>query len=484
MMRLFVTLTCLLAVASAAMAASATGQRVLAVVDKEHTDSYDAFVASLQQRGFQVSVQAPDEATDDTLFEFGERVFDHLLFLAPKMKQFPRGLTPKTVVEFLREGGNMLAGVSPQLSEAWRDFAREFGLEFGERGTMLVDHLGFDKSLDTGNHAAVLVGGHRGQLDAGGLATEAARVFSDETRVMKQAFVYRGIAHWVGPNPLAFPLLVPPTTSYQTDPPVISTSVDGSWEASNVGKLEALHSQPDLLTGADAHTPDSAASLATAIQLRDNSARVVFVGSTELFGDALYNDAARPMQRAVVDDMTTWVFQERGVLRVTRSAHQRLRANEHDVRPDYEETDNSTSMYRIKDTVSYSLEVTMFDGQAWGPAPSDLDLQLSAVMLDPYVTVPLVAHQGHNATWYQAHLQLPDRHGVFTLRVNWKRHGWSYVIADDLVPVRPFNHDEYPRMLSSSWPYMAGAFSTMIGFVAFVYLWLTMPAEKLASKTL
>ncbi|WFD20217.1 oligosaccharyl transferase glycoprotein complex, beta subunit [Malassezia caprae] len=466
----------------AALAASATGQRVLAVVEKEYTHSYDAYLTSLQQRGFEVSVQAPDDAQDNTLFEFGERKFDHLLFLAPTIKQFPRGLTTHTIVEFLREGGNMLAGVSPQLSESWRDFAREFGLEFGERGTMLVDHLGYDQALDTGNHAAVLVGGHRDQMGAGGLATEAGGVFSDETRSIKEALVYRGIAHWVGPNPLAFPLLRPPTTSYQTDPPSITTSPDGSWHAANVGKLEALHSQPDLLTGADAHTPDASASLATAIQLRDNSARVVFVGSTELFGD-LYKGAARPLQRAFVDDITSWTFQERGVLRVVRTAHQRLRANEHDVRPDYEENEHTSSMYRIKDTLSYSLQVAMFDGQTWGPAPSDLDLQLSAVMLDPYVTVPLKPHRGPYATMYEADLRLPDRHGVFTLRVNWKRHGWSYVRADDVVPVRPFNHDEYPRMLSSSWPYIAGAFSTMFGFVAFVYLWLTMPVEKLASKT-
>lgn len=482
MMRLFVTVTCLLAIAGAAIAASATGQRVLAVVDKEHTHSYDAYITSLRQHGFEVSVQVPGDAQDGTLFEFGERKFDHLLFLAPEIKQFPRGLTTHTIVEFLREGGNMLAGLSPQLSESWRDFAREFGLEFGERGTMLVDHLGYDKTVDTGNHAAVLVGGYRDQLGAGGLADEAGGVFSDETRAIKEALVYRGIAHWVGPNPLAFPLLLPPTTSYQTDPPLITASPDGAWNAANVGKLEALYSQSDLLTGADAHTPDARASLATAIQLRDNSARVVFVGSTELFGD-LYKDAARPLQRAFVNDITSWAFQERGVLRVTRTAHQRLRAHEHDVRPDYEESEHTSSMYRIKDTVSYSIGVTMFDGQTWGPAPSDLDLQLSAVMLDPYVTVPLVPHRGANATVYEADLRLPDRHGVFTLRVNWKRRGWSYVMADDVVPVRPFNHDEYPRMLSSSWPYVAGAFSTMLGFAAFVYLWLTMPAEKLASKT-
>ncbi|WFD27211.1 oligosaccharyl transferase glycoprotein complex, beta subunit [Malassezia nana] len=463
------------------MAASATGSRVLALVDKADMHSYDAYMASMQQRGFHVDIRAPDEA-QDALFELGERKFDHLLMLAPRMKQFPMGLAPQQIIEFLRDGGNMLVGVSPQLSEAWRELAREFGVEMGERKTKLVDHFGYDAQLDSGDHSAVLVGGHRDALQAGGLAAEAHAVFSDSTKAIADPLVFRGVAHWVGPNPLAFPLLLPPTTAYQTEPPSIVRGSDGAWQAE--GKLEALHSQLDLLTGADAHTPDAAASLATAIQLRDNSARVVLVGSTELFATSLYDDAARPLQRAVVDDMTSWAFQERGVLRVMRSSHHRVRADERDVRPDYEELEGTTSMYRIKDTVAYELEISMYDGQAWQPAPADLDLQLSAVMLDPYVTVPLEAKKGPNSTLFRGHLRLPDKHGVFTLRVQWRRHGWSYMVAEDVVPVRPFNHDEYPRMLSSAWPYMAGAFSTMLGFVAFVYLWLTLPAEKLASKTL
>lgn len=90
-------------------------------------------------------------------------------------------------------------------------------------------------------------------------------------------------------------------------------------------------------------------------------------------------------------------------------------------------------------------------------------------MLDPYITVPLEAVAPSR---YAATFDVPDRHGVFTFVVDWKRHGWTYIHTRDTAPVRPFNHDEYPRFLSSAWPYMAGSVSTVAAFLVFSTLWL------------
>ncbi|KAL4402226.1 oligosaccharyl transferase glycoprotein complex, beta subunit [Malassezia pachydermatis] len=453
----------------------------MAIVEDSEQASYSTYFDSLLARGYDLSIAAPSAwKEEDDLFVHGERMYDHIVMLAPHLKKLPTGLEPQTLVEFLQKGGNMLVALSPQLTEAWRDFAREFGLDFGERGMKLVDHFGYDTALDLGDHSAVRVGGNvkeRGSLAAGGIVPNAA-VFSDKTRMSEDSLLFRGIAHWVGPNPLAFPLLLPPLTAYQSDVPKV-TGEPSAFTASNINKLEALHDMTDLLTGADAHSEDATASLASAVQLRDNSARAVFVGSLELFQNDLYGDASRPLQRSFVDDLTAWTFQESSVLRIASNSHQRVRLHEHDVRPDYEEQDNVVSMYRIKDIVKYALTLEAFDGARWGPAPNDLDLQLSAIMLDPYVTEPLHAVSSNaNSTTYTTTLRLPDRHGVFTLRVNWKRPGWTYIRKDDVIPVRPFNHDEYPRMVSSSWPYISGALSTMTAFVVFVALWFTLPVTK------
>lgn len=445
------------------LASSATGSRVLVILD-EPMDPYASLLGNLGERGYEVTVRTSAAATkDDALFAYDERVYDHIALLVPALKSLKGGISPQALVRFAEDGGNLLVGLSPRVSEAWRDFAREFGVELAERGTMLVDHFGYDPATDRGDHTSVLVGGYRDYFSAGGIA--APDVFRPETREALATYpiVFRGAAHWVGPNPLAFPLLTPPSTAYESELP----------EKGRIAQLEPLHEAKSLLTGFRAQNPDAAASLATAVQLRTNS-RVVFLGSLALLQDPLYTDTARPAQQAVVDEMIAWTFQERGVLRVVSTTHERVRANDQDVRPEYEEEVGvSTSMYRVKDDVFFSLQLASYENQ-WGPAPTDLDLQLAVTMLDPFITLPLKAHVDGNATRYQGTFRLPDRHGVFTLRVNWKRHGWTYVVTEDVVPVRPYNHDEYPRMLSSSWPYVSGALSTMLAFSVFAGLWCAM----------
>lgn len=456
--------------ACTALASSAAGSRVLAVVSDGDAGAYAPWLDALRTRGFQVTLRT--EKDSEPLTRYGEAQFDHVALLAPAVKQLPAQLRAQELVSFAKQGGNLLVALSPELSEAWRAFAREFSLEFGERDAALIDHFGVDVS-DSGDHTAVLVGGP-GAARGGAAVQEPVFTRATLELLASRPFVYRGAAHWVGPNALVHSLLAPPASAYQAEPP------NPEKGAAALEAMQPLYEARPLLTGFDAFGGDATASLASAMQLRESSARVTFVGSTALFQSLYSKDA---VQRAVVDDLVSWTFQERGVLRVVRTAHERVRRDEHDVRPEYEEEPGVAKMYRIKDFVAYSLDLEAWDGQQFAPAPPTLDLQVSAWMLDPYVTVPLRAvGQVGNATRYATEFQLPDRHGVYTMKVNWKRPGWTYVVTHDTAPVRPFNHNEYPRMLSSSWPYVAGAFSTMAGFSLFVYLWLITGREKVASK--
>jgi len=78
---------------------------------------------------------------------------------------------------------------------------------------------------------------------------------------------------------------------------------------------------------------------------------------------------------------------------------------------------------------------------------------------------------------------LPDVYGVFTLRVNYKRTGYTYIDAKDVIAVRPFQHDEYPRFLPSAWPYYATSASVMLAFVAFSGAWMWSAPPKPKQKT-
>ncbi|EST09106.1 Dolichyl-diphosphooligosaccharide--protein glycosyltransferase subunit WBP1 [Kalmanozyma brasiliensis GHG001] len=535
---------------------SATGNRVLVVIEPSVKSTYSTFLASLSSRGYSVEFKAPRDVKPQ-LVQHDVLSYDHLILLSPAAKSLAADISPQQLVEYLKTGGNMLVGLDSTASEMHRDFAREFSLEFEERGSALVDHFRYSDQ-DAGNHTSVLVGGKKSataRLSTGGLVPNT-NVFSTETlRAAKDApLLYRGIAHRVGANPLAFPLILPPATSYSSDVPALvkeqddvveSTSystpapvtvtttriVDGEaftseilstpravptvvkskaasklgkngWVAKNRASLESLESRKELVAGLPTSASTQVVSLVSGFQLASNSARAVFLGSTDLLSDAFFSDSlCGKVNELVVSDLTSWAFQEKGVLKVVATHHHRVKSSPSDTREDYEETEEGSRMYRIKDHVQFSVDLVQHHPQlGFIPADKSLDLQVAFKMLDPYITAHLApvdsgnfthispatvgAGQGESQAFqrFETTFQVPDRHGVFTFHLDFKRQGLSFVESKDTAPVRPFNHDEYPRFLSSSWPYITGAFSTVAGFLVFVAIWLTIRDEPSTGK--
>ncbi|KIS67127.1 dolichyl-diphosphooligosaccharide-protein glycotransferase [Mycosarcoma maydis] len=548
---LFCTLACALP--------SATGDRILVVVDQSAKSTYSNLFASLSSRGYKVDFKAPRD-TKPELVQHDVLSYDHLMLLSPASKSLAADLSPQKLVEYLKAGGNMVVGLDSSVSEMQRDLAREFSLEFEQRGSALVDHFRYSSEHDAGNHTAVLVGGKRSARTAGlsgGGLVQNKNVFSQVTleAVEQSPLLYRGIVHRVGANPLAFPLIVAPATSYSSEVPLLakeqleaveSTSystpapvtvtttkmVEGEtvtsvtlstpravatvikrestsklgkdgWVAKKRNSVDALEARKELVAGLGTGSGSTHAlvSLVSGFQLASNSARAVFVGSTEMLSDAFFSDASSgSVNQLVVADLTAWTFQEKGVLKLIGTHHHRVKSGATDTRQDYEETQEANKMYRINDHVYYSVDVAEHDAQlGWIGASNQLDLQVSFKMLDPYITAHLAPVDvdstnsscvGFNSTGaspaftrFATTFQLPDRHGVFSFILDFKRTGLSFLHAKDTAPLRPFNHDEYPRFLSSSWPYITGAFSTVTGFLVFCALWLTIrdhpgPAKK------
>jgi oligosaccharyltransferase complex subunit beta len=96
-------------------------------------------------------------------------------------------------------------------------------------------------------------------------------------------------------------------------------------------------------------------------------------------------------------------------------------------------------------------------------------------MLDPYHRISLTPSVfSPNSTTYSTSFRIPDQHGVFAFRVNYKRPFLSNVDEKYTVTVRHFAHDEYTRSwdISGAWVWMAGIAVTVVGWVAFCALWL------------
>ena len=98
------------------------------------------------------------------------------------------------------------------------------------------------------------------------------------------------------------------------------------------------------------------------------------------------------------------------------------------------------------------------------------DLQISFVMLDPYIRQPMT-HDGNGR--FSLKFRVPDVYGVFKYVIDYKHLGYSYINLQQVVPVRPFKHDEYERFLLPAYPYYVSVLSTMVAFfmLGFVYLY-------------
>lgn len=97
------------------------------------------------------------------------------------------------------------------------------------------------------------------------------------------------------------------------------------------------------------------------------------------------------------------------------------------------------------------------------------DLQVSFVMLDPYVRQPMV-HAGNGT--YSLAFKVPDVYGVFKYVIDYRRPGYSSIDITQVVPVRPYHHDEYERFLLAAYPYYASVLSTMVAFFGLGWLYL------------
>lgn len=107
-------------------------------------------------------------------------------------------------------------------------------------------------------------------------------------------------------------------------------------------------------------------------------------------------------------------------------------------------------------------------------------------MLSPFHRLTLTpTSRTANSTIYSTSFTLPDQHGIFNFLVNYKRPFLTSVFEKRTVTVRHFAHDEWPRsfVITGAYPWIAGIGVTVVGWVAFVGLWLfSRPVEEKSRK--
>lgn len=460
----------LLALLGVSHALSYTGNRLLVVLEEAgEKDKYSTFWADLTSRGFSLTFSSPK---DDklSLFRYGERAYDHVILLPPKSKGLGPNLSPQTIVEFINREGNILMALSGESATptAIQSLLLEFDIHLStDRNSLVVDHFNYDKVSAADKHDVLV-------LDRPQEYKQGVKSFFGGNGVVA---VPRAVGQVLGnENPMLAPILRAPSTAYPYNP-----------------KEEAEASDDPFAVGTQL-------TLVTAFQAR-NSARFTVLGSSEMLQDKWFDATVKrgdkeekAANKEFAKQISAWTFKEVGVLKVGRLQHW---LKEGAVKFGINETgldvpEHNPTIYRIKNDVAFEIELSEWSNDhfvPFHPAPSDV-VQLEFSMLSPFHRLPLKAlapSPTHpNSTIFATDFKLPDQHGIFNFRVNYKRPFLTNVDEKREVTVRHFAHDEYARSwaISGAWPWIAGIWVTVAGWLGFVALWLySAPASDKIKKT-
>ena len=242
-------------------------------------------------------------------------------------------------------------------------------------------------------------------------------------------------------------------------------------------------------------------NLVSAFQAR-NSARFTVLGSAEALEDKWFDasvqlpgssqKALKTGNKAFAQKLSAWTFKELGVLKVGTIEHHLnelpQKKAEGAVQSASSALELNPSIYRIKNFVHYSIQLSEWQTDRWAPftPPPGDEVQLEFSMLSPFHRLSLqAAEKGQNSTLYTAEFTLPDQHGIFNFFVEYRRPFYTNVEEKRTVTVRHFAHDEWPRsfVISGAWPWISGIWVTIAGWLGFVILWLySKPREEKAGS--
>ncbi|XP_072386790.1 dolichyl-diphosphooligosaccharide--protein glycosyltransferase 48 kDa subunit [Diabrotica undecimpunctata] len=424
---------------SAIVVCNAQGPTLVLLDNQVIKETHSIFFRSLQERGYTLTFKIADDSSL-LLSKYGEYLYKNLIIFAPSVEEFGGNLNVETITQFVDDGGNVLVTGSSTTGDVLRELASEFGFEVDEDGAFVIDHLNYDVT-DEGQHTKLVVSSEN--------LIDAPVIVGPKRGV--SPLLYQGTGILVdSENPLVLPLLTADSTAYSFNP------------------NQQIKEYP--------HAVGRDAVLIAGLQARNN-ARVVFCGSLAFFSDEFFTSSPSKAQtqeaspKSGNEDVATavsqWVFKEHGQLRVRSVKHHK--AGEREAPQDY----------TIMDNVVYTIEIDILEKGQWKPFTAN-DIQLEFVRIDPFVRTTL---ERKPSGQYEARFKIPDVYGVYQFKVDYDRVGYTRLFSTTQVSVRPLQHTQYERFITSAYPYYTGAFSMMVGVFIFSFVFLHLKDDEKKSKS-
>lgn len=385
---------------------------LLLVSDEGLNSSHSVFIDSLHKAGLTVETKKISDSKLQ-LHSWGSWLYDGVVILSKGTQELGGAVDSALLVEFVDAGGNVFIATDENPTASIRDVASQLGAEFVEQGAAVRDYVSFSDGMGPSQLLTTSV--------------YPSRVMTGEA---KAPIVYKGGALTTAPDSvLAMRALMPAPTA--------------------------------VVTSAGTQLAGPEFALAVTMQSRTD-ARFCILASIEVLSDAAFSQKVLPATSSrsastasgnlsFATALLRWTMKLQGVLKYENLRHHRVG----------EASPPPANTYTVNDDILLSLDVLERDGPAWRPHVSE-HLVAQFVMLEPYVRQSM-KYEGQGA--YSLSIRAPDVYGVFKWVVDYKAPGYTAMKFEEVTPVRPMRHDQYPRFILQAYPYYASLMSVSAAFL-------------------
>jgi oligosaccharyltransferase complex subunit beta len=409
-------------------------KKTLVLLDDWHNiDTHSLFWSQIKKMNFELDFRMIDDPSIK-LTDFGEYIYTNIIYFSPSFSKLKRNeISIQNLLKFIDEGHDMLIFANKDSGSFIRNFVNEFGVDFDDYDSQVKDSLYLHTIQNELNSDLVKLNNDEIIVTKNTINVDVI------TKKPKGHILFEGIGMDLDPqNKYVFPILKANENSY-------SINVKSGEVYSNGERIK----------------------LVSGYQTRNNQ-RIVISGSLNICSDKFYylsnqnekNKIENSPNYQFCQDILNWNFQRTGILKFNNIRHNRKNDKV------------SLPTYRIKDELEYFIDIYEYDyiNDKWKPYITN-DLQIEYVMMNPYYINQLKQLDKNKPTYY-VQFKAPEKFGVFKFIIDYYRTGYSYIISETKVPLRPFNHNEYPRFLACAYPYYTSVFVMLFSWILFSFLFL------------
>ncbi|KAJ5070540.1 dolichyl-diphosphooligosaccharide--protein glycosyltransferase 48 kda subunit [Anaeramoeba ignava] len=384
---------------------------------------FSNFFNFLEENGYELDFHTPNDPSL-SFKKFGKFTYNQLIIFSPRFEE--PTIEVSTIVDFIDDGHDVIIGLSSESSDELNNLANQCGIQLDGEGTAVIDHFSFHEPLDKSMHHTTII----------------AKDFID-SKVMLGKYdpkemapvIFKGIGMKINQESnLLFKVLTGSPSSY-------SFYIDESIEDEEL------------------FTVGTKTSLVLALQTRKGS-RVLFSGSREMFSDEFFDSnigSQKSGNQIFCQEISLWTFRERGYIQVKEFTHHKLGEAE------------PQKFYVVLETMETYISLVEWNGNEWVSFEPN-DLQLEFIMLDPYVRTTMKFDE--KLQLFSTSFQVPNRHGIYKLLVEYQRVGYNLIHQEEILPVTPYADQSAHQFLTCSLPYYSGSISMLVGFLLFSLLLL------------